>query len=118
MSDEKHTVVEAGTQIRGSISSSCPVVVRGAVEGEISSPALTISATGSISGKGSLGSLVSDGRLAGQFEAETVRLAGSVESGTVIRAKSIDVKLGGEGQQQVSFGDVSLAIGDAPADDG
>jgi cytoskeletal protein CcmA (bactofilin family) len=116
MSDEKRTLVEDGTEIRGSIVSSCAVLVRGKVDGDVATPALTVSQTGSVSGKANIGALVCEGELAGEYDADSVRLAGRVKDGTVIRAKTIDVKLAGDSRQQVSFGDVRLDVGDAPRD--
>ena len=42
----RHTVVEEGTEFKGALTSSCPIDVRGRIEGEVSTPALTVSATG------------------------------------------------------------------------
>ena len=43
---EKRTLVEEGTELKGSLKSSCPVLVRGRVEGDVSAPALTVSPSG------------------------------------------------------------------------
>src|SRR5438105_10798298 len=38
MADEKKTLVEEGTELKGSISSKCPIVVRGKIDGEVQAP--------------------------------------------------------------------------------
>jgi hypothetical protein len=44
-----------------------------------------------------------------------VQLSGSVKDNTVIRAKSLEVKLSvANSKMQVVFGDVELEVGDAP----
>jgi cytoskeletal protein CcmA (bactofilin family) len=111
----KQTLVEEGTEFKGSLTSSCPVVVRGKVEGEISTPSLTVSPTGAVHGRAKVGSLSSQGEVAGEFDADTVELSGTVRDKTVIRAKSLEVKLApANGKLQVVFGECSLDVGDAP----
>ena len=34
----KRTLVEEGTQFKGTLSSSCPIVVKGRIDGDISAP--------------------------------------------------------------------------------
>lgn len=102
---QKRTLIEDGTKFKGSLSSTCPIVVQGAVEGDIDGPALTVSATGSVSGVVVTGSLKSDGKIAGDFDVETATLAGTVEKDTVIRANSLDLKLAvTNGKTQLTFG--------------
>jgi cytoskeletal protein CcmA (bactofilin family) len=109
----KKTLVEQGTHFKGSFSSSCPVEVRGVVEGDVQAPALTVSAEGAVKGKVRVTDLRSDGELAGEFDAEVVRLAGTVRDNTVIRAKTLEVKLAPErGRMQVIFGECDLEVGD------
>jgi cytoskeletal protein CcmA (bactofilin family) len=113
----KHTVIEEGTDFKGSLTSSCPIDVRGRIEGEVTTPALTVSTSGSVRGRAKVGSVRSEGELSGEFDAETVELAGNVRDKTVIRAKSLEVKLASErGQLQVIFGETELAIGDEPTE--
>lgn len=116
MAEDKRTLIEEGTELSGTLRSSCPVVVKGRVEGELSTPSLTVAASGVVQGKGKVGALVSEGELMGEFDAESVRLSGSVKSGTVLRARTLEVKLEAEGAQRVSFGDVDLEVGDPPRD--
>ena len=64
--------------------------------------------------------LVSRGEIAGEFDAEGVQLSGTVKDNTVIRAKTLEVKLAPatEGNRlQVIFGEVALDVGDAPTRD-
>jgi cytoskeletal protein CcmA (bactofilin family) len=113
---QKQTLVEEGTEFKGSIVSSCPVVVRGRSEGEIATPSLTVSTTGAVQGRAKVGALVSQGEVAGEIDADTVQLSGVVKDATVIRAKSLEVKLSTEeGKMQVVFGNTELVVGqDAP----
>lgn len=117
---EKRTLVEEGTELRGSLTSTCPVLVRGRIDGEVSSPALTVSPTGAVHGRAKVGDMRSEGELGGQFEAETVHLSGKVLDKTIIKARSLEVKLAAsDGRLSVVFGECELDVGDAPnkADD-
>ncbi|HPB98915.1 MAG TPA: polymer-forming cytoskeletal protein [Polyangiaceae bacterium] len=116
-SGEKQTLVEEGTQFKGSLTSSCPVVVRGKIEGKIETPSLTISETGAVHGKVTVGAVVSMGDIAGEYDADSVQLSGSVQDNTVIRAKTLEVKLSSEkGKMEVVFGNAKLSVGDEPED--
>ena len=111
----KQTTVEEGTEFKGTLRSSCPVVVRGALEGEIQAPALTIASTGIVTGTVRARSIHSQGTLAGNVDADEVSLSGSVRSDTVIRAKSLEVKLQRDkGKLEVTFGECILEVGDEP----
>lgn len=113
----KHTVIEEGSEFKGSLTSSCPIDVRGRIEGDLATPALTVSASGSVRGRAKVGSVRSEGELSGEFDAETVELAGSVRDNTVIRARSLEVKLASDhGKLQVIFGETELSIGDEPTE--
>ena len=112
---EKKTLVEEGTHFKGSLSSNCPVVVRGKIEGDVQAPSLNVSSSGALHGKVKVTELRSAGELAGDFEADMIQLSGVVKDNTVIRAKSLEVKLTAPaGKMQVIFGDCSLDVGDAP----
>jgi cytoskeletal protein CcmA (bactofilin family) len=114
----KQTIVEEGTEFKGILTSTCPIVVRGRIEGEVETPSLSVSEKGSVHGRARVGSIRSLGELSGEFDADTVELAGRVKDNTIIRAKSIEVKLASEdAKMQVMFGDCELAVGDAPEDD-
>jgi cytoskeletal protein CcmA (bactofilin family) len=114
----RHTVVEEGTEFKGALTSSCPIDVRGRIEGDVTTPALTVSATGAVHGRAKVGAVRSDGELSGEFDAESVELAGSVRDNTVIRAKSLEVKLSSTPGKllQVMFGECELSIGAEPSD--
>jgi cytoskeletal protein CcmA (bactofilin family) len=111
----KRTLVEEGTSFKGSLSSTCPVVVKGRVEGDVSAPSLQVSASGAVHGKVKVGEMQSHGELSGEFDAETVQLSGSVKDNTIVRAKSLEVKLmPTNGKMQVVFGECNLEVGDMP----
>lgn len=112
----KRTLVEEGTQFKGSLSSTCPVVVKGRVEGDVQAPSLQVSSTGAVHGKVKVGEMQSHGELSGEFDAETVQLSGVVKDNTIVRAKSLEVKLTPvTGKMQVVFGECTLDVGDVPA---
>jgi cytoskeletal protein CcmA (bactofilin family) len=106
----KRTIVEEGTRLKGSVSSTCPILVQGSVEGEVEGPSLTVSATGAVSGKVVASTLKSDGKISGEFEVDSADVAGTVEKNTLIRASSLDVKL------NVTTGKVQLTFGPAGRD--
>jgi cytoskeletal protein CcmA (bactofilin family) len=113
----KHTVIEEGTEFKGTLTSSCPVDVRGRIDGEVTTPALTVSASGSVHGRAKVGSVRSEGVLSGEFDADTIELAGSVRDNTVIRARSLEVKIASErGKLEVTFGECELSVGDEPTE--
>jgi cytoskeletal protein CcmA (bactofilin family) len=112
------TLVEEGTQFKGSLSSKCPIEVKGRVEGDLQAPSLSVSATGAVHGKVRVAELFSEGEIAGEFDADLVRLSGTVKDNTVVRAKSLEVKLSPPGgRMQVIFGECALEVGDAPTRD-
>jgi cytoskeletal protein CcmA (bactofilin family) len=115
----RKTLVEEGTQFKGSLSSNCPIEVKGRIEGDVNAPALSVSASGAVHGRVKVGEIRSQGELAGEFDAEVVQLSGTVKDNTIIRAKSLEVKLNpAEGKMQVVFGECSLEVGsEAPAAD-
>jgi cytoskeletal protein CcmA (bactofilin family) len=110
---DKKTLVEEGTQFKGSLSSNCPVVVRGRIEGEVAAPSLTVSASGAVHGKVKVDELRSQGEISGEFDADIVQLSGGVKDNTIIRAKSLEVKLAPpNGKLQVVFGECTLDVGE------
>jgi cytoskeletal protein CcmA (bactofilin family) len=112
---EKRTLVEDGTQFKGSLTSTCPIVVKGRIDGEVDAPSLVVSASGAVHGRARVGEVRSQGELSGEFDADTVQLSGTVKDNTVIRAKSIEVKLSpANGKMQVIFGECLLDVGEAP----
>ncbi len=116
--EEKRTTVEEGTTFKGSMSSTCPIVVKGRIEGDVAAPSLNVSASGSVHGKVKVTELRSAGELSGEFDADVVQLSGRVRDKTVIRGKSLEVKLAPpNGKMELVFGECTLDIGDPPAKD-
>ena len=111
----KHTLVEEGTEFKGTMSSRCPIVVMGKVEGDVAGPVIHVTPSGVVSGVVKVKQLRSDGELAGEVEADTVEISGRVRDRTVIRARSLEVSLSVQkGGMQVVFGECELAVGDEP----
>jgi cytoskeletal protein CcmA (bactofilin family) len=103
--EEKRTLVEEGTLFKGTLTSQCPIVVHGSIDGDVNATAISVSTTGSIAGKVTAGAFKSDGKIAGTFEVDTAELAGTVEKNTLIRATSLSLKLvAPAGMLQVAFG--------------
>jgi cytoskeletal protein CcmA (bactofilin family) len=112
----KQTLVEEGTELKGTLKSSCQVVVNGTIDGQIEAPSLTITETGTVLGSVKAQKLRSEGTLAGDIDADDVYLAGTVGSNTVIRAKRLEVKLAPErGKLAVTFGECIMDVGEDPA---
>ena len=111
----KHTLVEDGTEFKGTMSSNCPIVVMGKVEGDITGPVIHITPSGVVAGVVKVKDLRSDGEIAGEVEADTVQISGRVRDRTMIRARSLEVSLSvSKGGMQVVFGECELAVGDEP----
>ncbi|MBI5016119.1 MAG: polymer-forming cytoskeletal protein [Deltaproteobacteria bacterium] len=112
----RESVVAQGTSIRGTVTSECPVTVSGAVDGELTAPALVVTDSGSVSGKVTVDELTSSGELSGTIDAGILQLSGRVCENTAIRAKSLEVKLSSAGSEklQVVFGSATLEVGPDP----
>lgn len=114
----KHTLVEEGTEFKGTMSSNCPIVVMGKVEGDVAGPEIHVSPSGVVAGNVKVKELRSEGEVAGEVEAQVVRISGRVRDKTVIRARTLEVSLSADkGGMQVVFGDCELAVGDEPDKD-
>jgi cytoskeletal protein CcmA (bactofilin family) len=111
----KKTVVEEGSELRGTLSAATPVAVHGKVDGEVTAPALEIAATGVLTGRARVGELRSRGELAGEFDADAATLGGVVRKGTVIRAKTLSVEAGEAEEPATIFEGCALEIGEAPS---
>ncbi|HXX68196.1 MAG TPA: polymer-forming cytoskeletal protein [Polyangiaceae bacterium] len=112
---ERKTTIEEGTHLKGSLVSKCAVEVKGRIEGDVTAPALFVAASGAVHGRVKVGEIRSQGELSGEFDANVVQLSGAVRDNTVIRAKSLEVKLAPpEGKTQVVFGECSLEVGVEP----
>ena len=111
----KQTLIEDDTEFKGKLSSKCPVVVKGSVDGEIAGPSLHVSTTGTVTGHVKVTELRSEGTIGGEFDAENIHLAGTVKNNTVIKARSREVKLAPQsGRLQVTFGECELSVGEVP----
>ncbi len=112
----KKTLVEEGTELTGTLKSTCPVVVNGTIDGEFAAPELTVTSSGAVLGTIKVDKLKSEGTLSGDIEAGDVYLAGAVKSNTIIKASSLEVKLSAErGKLEVTFGECMLDVGDEPS---
>jgi len=77
---------------------------------------LSVTPSGAVHGRAKVGEIRSQGELAGEFDADVVQLSGSVKDNTVIRAKSLEVKLAPPtGKMQVIFGECELEVGSEQA---
>ena len=111
----KKTLIEDGTELKGTLTSTCPIVVQGRVEGDLTGPSVEVTESGVLSGKAKVTELRSRGEIAGEFDAKVVELSGRVRDKTIIRAESLEVKLRrDEGRIEMVFGDCELAVGEAP----
>ncbi len=112
---DKHTLIEQGTEFKGTMKSTCPVVVNGRIEGELSAPELDVTATGTVQGNIKAERLSSRGMLSGNIDAGDLFLSGSVGNKTVIKAKNLEVKLAPEqGRMELTIGECTLDVGDEP----
>jgi cytoskeletal protein CcmA (bactofilin family) len=112
---DKQTLIEQGTEFKGTMKSTCPVVVNGRVEGELSAPELDVTATGTVKGNIKADRLSSRGTLSGNIDAGDLFLSGSVGSKTVIKAKNLEVKLApDQGRMELTIGECTLDVGDEP----
>lgn len=99
------TIVDEGTTLRGTMSSTCPVLVHGAVDGTLDAPSVTVSASGSITGKVTTEKLRSIGKIAGDYNVKDAQLAGVVESKTQVTAETLHLKLTAtQGRIELKFG--------------
>lgn len=115
------TLVEEGTVVKGVFTSTCPIDVKGRVEGDVAAPSLTIAASGAVHGKVKVGEFRSEGEIAGEFDADAAHLAGVVKSNTVLRARSLQIQLAPVGKKmQLAFSACppnsgQIAVGDKGA---
>jgi cytoskeletal protein CcmA (bactofilin family) len=113
----KQTVVEEGTEFKGTLKSSCAVVINGIVDGDLDAPEITVTRSGSVAGSLRATKLRSQGTLSGKVDASDVFLSGVVRSNTAIKAKRLEVKLGSDQAQiEVTFGECALEVGEVVPD--
>jgi CspA family cold shock protein len=111
--NDRKTLVEEGTLFKGSLSSTCPIEVNGRFEGDLAAPALVVNPGGAVHGSVRVRELKSQGELAGNFDAEVACLSGTVKDETLIRAKSLEVKLTvPRGAMRATFKDSQIDVGD------
>ena len=114
--DSRMTVIENGTEFDGTIKSERSIILSGSVKGQVTAPALDVTQSGKVQCTVKVSQFSCKGEVAGEVVAENVELAGKVCDSTIIRAKSLDVKLmQSDGGVEVSFGNCELQIGDLPA---
>jgi cytoskeletal protein CcmA (bactofilin family) len=112
---ERRTVVEEGTHLEGSLSSNCPIVMSGKIDGDVSAPSLRINKTGSVRGKVKVEEVDSQGEMSGEIEADIVRLGGIVHDDSIVRAKTLEVRQPTPTDPQpITFGACTLEVGDLP----
>jgi hypothetical protein len=71
-----------------------------------------VSRSGAVRGRVKVGEIRSQGELTGEFDADVVHLSGTVGDHTVIRARSLEVKLSpDDGELMVVFGECELDVG-------
>jgi cytoskeletal protein CcmA (bactofilin family) len=115
-STDRKTLVEEGTEFKGSLSSNCPIIVKGRIDGDVQAPSLTVSPSGAVHGKVKVAEVRSQGEIAGEFDADLVQLSGVVKDNTIVRAKTLEVKLSpANGKLQVVFGECTLDVGEESA---
>jgi cytoskeletal protein CcmA (bactofilin family) len=114
MQPTKHTLVEAGTELEGTLDSSCPVVIKGSFAGKIDAPSLSIETGGLIVGTVTAKRLRSLGTLSGTIDAGEVFVSGAVRSRTVIKAKRLELKIDAsdDGPLELRFGTCDLELSD------
>src|SRR6267143_1079793 len=92
----KHTLVEEGTEFKGTMSSSCPIVVMGKVEGDVTGPVIHITPSGVVSGVVKVKQLRSDGELAGDEPNKEAAVAAALAAPAVAAAASAEPKPSGK----------------------
>lgn len=113
--ETKRTIIENGTEIDGAIKSERSIVLSGSVKGQITAPSLEVTQDGKVNGTIKVSKFSCKGEVGGEVFAEAVELSGRVCDSTVIRSKTLDVKLAqNEGAVEVTFGNCELQVGDLP----
>jgi cytoskeletal protein CcmA (bactofilin family) len=111
--DTKRTIIETGTEIDGAIKSQRPIVLSGSIKGQITAPSLDVTQEGAVTGTIKVSRFSCKGAVGGEVDAESVELSGRVCDATVIKSKTLDVKLGqGNSNVEVTFGNCELQVGE------
>ncbi len=111
---EKLTIVEEGSELTGTLKSTCGVTVSGKISGELHAPALVVAATGAVHGTVKVDKLHSQGELSGRIEADTIELSGRINDHTTITARSLEVKSSNGDQPTAIFGNCVIEVGVDP----
>jgi cytoskeletal protein CcmA (bactofilin family) len=111
---EKLTIVEEGSELTGTLKSTCGVTVSGKVSGELHAPALVVAATGAVHGTVKVDKLLSQGELSGRIEADTIELSGRINDQSTITARSLEVKSSSGDQPTAIFGNCVIEVGVDP----
>ena len=111
----KQTVVEAGCEFKGTLTSSCAVLVNGTVDGHIHAPTLNVAITGTLLGTVKTKTLRSQGTLSASVDAEEVFLSGAIRSKTVIKTRRLEMRIASsnDSQLEVNFASSVLETSDA-----
>ncbi|WP_058866988.1 polymer-forming cytoskeletal protein [Chloracidobacterium thermophilum] len=111
---EKLTIVEEGSELTGTLKSTCGVTVSGKVSGELHAPALVVATTGAVHGTVKVEKLHSQGELSGRIDADTIELSGRINDQTTITARSLEVKSSNGEQPTALFGNCVIEVGVDP----
>jgi cytoskeletal protein CcmA (bactofilin family) len=104
-SNGEPSVLSAGAVFKGILSSPGPVHAQGKLEGELTSPHVTLGDSGQMSGKLTCRNLVIDGKFNGELECdEAVAGATSVMEGVLI-CKSLQAAPGAQISGKVQIGE-------------
>jgi hypothetical protein len=111
----KQTVVEAGCEFKGSLTSSCAVIVNGTIDGQVHAPTLNVSNTGALLGSVKTKTLRSQGTLSASVDADEVFLSGAIRSKTVIKTRRLEMRIASsnDSQLEVNFAASVLEANDA-----
>jgi cytoskeletal protein CcmA (bactofilin family) len=109
-SAEPTTIVEEGSDFRGNFTSSCPIVVKGRIEGDVNAPAVTVTSSGALKGNIEANTISCRGSAAGVFDADTIELSGAIAQNTIIRAQRLNLKIvSTSGKIELAFGQAVTA---------
>lgn len=107
---EGSTIIEEGTNFRGTLTSNRPILVNGRVEGDVSAPAVRVTRSGVLQGNVEAKMISCRGSAAGAFDADTIELSGSIAENTRIRAQRLNLKIvSTSGKIELAFGQAVTA---------
>lgn len=88
---EPSTIVEEGTHFKGDFVSSCPIIVNGRIDGDVTAPAVRVTTSGALKGKIEAKAISCTGSVAGVLEADTIELTGNIGRDTIVRAQRLNL---------------------------